>query len=110
MIRDNALSNRLNAVIAGKEIPKPIQDQNISEIQENESKNDELYEDQEFPSMKSMFFSSLITFGEIIFMSLFYGLGLMTLLSKDWNILGIFGVGLLANQIFSLISSLKLFK
>jgi hypothetical protein len=110
MIKDNALSNRLNAVKAGKEIPKPVQDQNLTGVPVNKSEQEQFYEAPEYPSIKSMFLSSLISFGEITVMSLFYGFGFMTLLSKDWNILGIFGVGLLANQVFSLIASLKFFK
>jgi hypothetical protein len=110
MVKNNALGDRLNAVKAGKEIPKPvIEDKNplpgIPVLNQEQQ-----YEEPDFPSIRSMFLASLISFGEIAVMSLFYGFGLMTLLSKDWNILGIFGVGLLANQVFSLISSLKLFK
>jgi hypothetical protein len=107
MIQDKALSDRLNAVKAGKEIPKPSPEVNplngVPEMEERE------YEVPEF-SMKDMFLSSLISFAEISIMSLFYGFGIMTLFSKDWNLLGILGVGLLVNQAFSLISSLKLFK
>ena len=110
MIKDKELANRLNAVKAGKEIPKP-EDKNLTGIPVmGANPEEQLYEVPESPSMKSMLLSSLISFGEIAIMSLFYGFGLMTLLSKDWNILGIFGVGLLANQVFSLISNLKLFK
>mgnify|MGYP001765884778 FL=1 len=109
MIKDNALSNRLNAVKAGKEIPKPVLEEQhphegipVSDVQE--------YEVPEISSMKHIILSSVVNFFEIAIMSLFYGFGIMTLFSKDWNILGIFGVGLLANQVFSLISNLKLFK
>jgi hypothetical protein len=107
MIKDNALSNRLNAVKAGKEIPKLIPDTNSVGISEPKSDDKQFYEASEYTSIKSMLLSSLISFGEIAIMSLFYGFGLMTLLTKDWNILGIFGVGLLVDQIFSIISSLK---
>jgi len=109
MIKDSSLANRLNAVKAGKEIPKASEDKVLPGISMMDSSQEELYEVPEIPSMRTLLVSSLLNFAEIAIMSLFYGFGLMTLLSKDWNILGIFGVGLLANQIFSLISSLKLF-
>jgi hypothetical protein len=110
MIKDRALSDRLNAVKAGKEIPKPVVDNQQPLPGMPVMEPEQEYEVPELPSMKHMLLSSLVSFAEIAIMSLFYGFGLMTLLSKDWNILGIFGVGLLANQVFSLIASLKLFK
>lgn len=108
MIKDSSLANRLNAVKAGKEIPKASEDKILPGISMMEPKED-FYEIPEIPSMRHLLLSSLVNFAEIAIMSLFYGFGLMTLLSKDWNIFGILGVGLLANQVFSLISSLKLF-
>lgn len=110
MIKDSSLANRLNAVKEGKDIPKTVLESPLPGIPVIEKDQQYQYQVPEFTSMKSMLLSSLINFGEIAIMSLFYGFGLMTLLSKDWNILGILGVGLLANQVFSLISNLKLFK
>jgi hypothetical protein len=111
MIKDKELANRLNAVKEGKEIPKPVIENNtLAGISVMDKNQEHLYETPEFPSMRSMFLASLLNFGEIAIMSLFYGFGLMTLLSKNWNILGILGVGLLINQVYSLISNLKLFK
>ena len=110
MIKNSSLANRLNAVKAGKEIPKPVIENQIPLTGIPMMNQEQLYEVPEFPSMRSMLLSSLIGFGEISIMSLLYGFGLMTLFSKDWNILGILGVGLLANQIFYLIANLKLFK
>lgn len=107
MIKDNALGDRLNAVKGGKQIPKTELEKSI--LPGNPQTQEHFYEIPEIPSMRTVFLSSLLSLGEITIMSLFYGFGIMTLLSKDWNILGILGVGLLANQIFSLISSLKLF-
>lgn len=110
MIKNSSLANRLNAVKEGKEIPKPVIENQIPLTGIPMMNQDQLYEVPEFPSMRSRLLSSLINFAEISIMSFLYGFGLMTLLSKDWNILGILGVGLFANQIFSLISSLKLFR
>ena len=110
MIKNSSLANRLNAVKAGQEIPKPVIENQIPLTGIPMINQEQLYEVPEFPSMRSMLLSSLLGFAEIAIMSLLYGFGLMTLLSKDWNILGILGVGLLANQIFSLIANLKLFR
>jgi hypothetical protein len=110
MIKNRSLADRLNAVKAGKEIPKPIIENQNPLTGILVMNQEQLYEVPKFPSMRYMFLSSLLSFGEITIMSLLYGLGLMTLLSKDWNILGIFGVGLFVNQMFSLISRLKFFK
>ncbi len=110
MIKDNALANRLNAVKGGQEIPKPVSENNILAGAPEPEQQEEFYEVPQFTSVKQIFLSSLINFAEIAIMSFFYGFGIRTLMSQDWNVLGIFGVGLLANQIFSLIANLKLFK
>ena len=110
MIKNSSLANRLNAVKAGQKIPEPVTENQIPLIGIPMINKDQLYEVPEFLSMRSILLPSLLNFMEIAIMSLLYGFGLMTLLSKDWNILGILGVGLLTNQIFSLIASLKLFR
>jgi len=109
MIKDKALSDRLNAVKAGKQIPKPANEEH-SVLPGMPLMEGQKYEVPEIPEFKHMLLSSVLNFAEISIMSLFYGFGIMTLFSKDWKILGILGVGLLANQVFSLISNLKSFR
>jgi hypothetical protein len=107
MIQNKALANRLNAVRKGESIPQPInEDKNFPNAESVEQK----FQVPEFPSVQHLLLSSLLTFGEIAIMSFLYGFGIKVLFSQNWGILGILGVGLLVNQIFSLIASLKLFK
>jgi hypothetical protein len=108
MIKDNSLANRLNAVKKGEKIPKDINEEKtlhpINPVLENRE-----YEDEASLTIKEMFISSIFNLAEIGIMSFFYGFGVKTLMSQDWSILGILGVGLLTNQIISLIFRLKLF-
>jgi len=112
MINDKALANRLNAVKGGKDIPKSKGEENPlqGKVPVNETPEEQIFELGEIPSMRSMILSSILNLGEVALMSFFYGFGLQTLFEKHWSILGIFGVGLILNQIISLISSLKLFR
>jgi hypothetical protein len=110
MIKDRALGDRLNAVKSGKEIPKPTNDdKQIITGQPISAEQEQFYEVPEYPSFSTMALSSIVTLAEITFMSVFYGFGIETILSKDWSFLGLFGVGLLVNQLVSLVSKLKLF-
>ena len=113
MIRNNALANRLNAVKGGQEIPKSVNDDNILRginLPVETKIENPVIEVNQISSIKTILLSSLISFAEIFILSFFYGFGARTLMSQDWNVLGIFGVGLIVNQIFSLISNLKLFR
>lgn len=109
MIKDKGLANRLNAVKKGKEIPVSAEEKfivgtpipaPIAEKQETEQQRPGLW----------IFLDGILNLSELIIMSLLYGFGVKTLLSQNWEFLGILGVGILVNQIFSILSNSKLSK
>ena len=93
MIKHDSLSNRINAVKNGKNIPEPPKS--------DHSINNELNKNIKSRSNKNM---RTVVFGEIykvlsvLLTSLLYGYGLKSLFAQHWTLLGTLGVGLLLNH------------
>ena len=112
MIKDNGLSNRLNAVKKGKQIPVPINEEKpvIGTPIPTTVVNKEPQEYEETTPKLWIFFEGILNLSELTIMSFLYGFGVKTLLSQSWGFLGIIGVGLLVNQVLSILANSKLFK
>jgi hypothetical protein len=106
MLKNSLLSDRLNAIKKGQEPPKP----HTEEVHLKKP----VEEKAEMPLMRSSAWIPMIVeiykLLEITGMSLLYGVGIQAISGTHWGFWGIFGVGILANQVINLISRLKLFR
>lgn len=103
MLKDNSLGNRLNAVKEGQSIPSSNQRTYVNN-QKSVQPNFKM-------KSKNFFLLELNKTFQVLLTSTIYGFGIETIFAKDWTFIGILGVGLIANHIFSHIIkiSLKLF-
>ena len=110
MIKDDALASRLNAVKNGEEIPVPPAEDVYFKKPEDANVNMTLTPGSpKFVKpgivLAANSYNLLVTFS----MALLFGIGVKAIFSTNWNFWGILGVGIIINQVFNLISRLKLF-
>ncbi|HPV55886.1 MAG TPA: hypothetical protein PKW61_02060 [Tenuifilaceae bacterium] len=83
MISNTALSDRLNAVKNGS--PLPAKDKPTKQLV------------QEKATIST--FNSILVFFDLFVMSFFYGYGICSVFSLDWNLFACFSVGILFNKL-----------
>ena len=96
MFANNALSDRLNEIKKGNPNPKPIINTIIKKETEVVPNATSI-----IPTPGKLFMISFIDLLSTIFVSIFYGFGIETLLNKDWNFLGTFSVGFILHQLLT---------
>jgi hypothetical protein len=106
MLKNSLLSDRLNAIKKGQEPPKPHTEEVILKKPVEEKNELSLIK----PSPWILVVIEIYKLVEITGMSLLYGVGINAIFGTHWGFWGIFGVGILANQVINLISRLKLFR
>jgi hypothetical protein len=105
MLKNSLLSDRLNAVKEGQEPPKPQAEEYTKKVVEEKNEKPPLKISPLIPAIIELY-----KLAEISGMSLLYGVGLNAIFGTHWGFWGIFGVGILVNQVINLISRLKLFR
>lgn len=85
MIKDNSLEERLNAVKEGKPIPKPYRQDNYIV---NDNNEDSI-------TLIDIIISEIRELTKIVVSSILYGYGISAIISKDWNFIKTFGIGLI---------------
>jgi len=101
MIKNNALSERLNAVREGKPVPE------VPRFQINTS-NSEISADHQIITYRSFFITEGYKLFNVLAASALYGIGLKTIFSLEWPFIGSLGVGFLLNHFLTIL--LKLLK
>lgn len=98
MINNNSLSDRLNAVKQGVEVPKIIKqnenpiNQQINNQSQNEFKNE---------SLRFVFLSRIMSYVDSFLASFLYGFAVKTIFGLSWSLFGVFAVGFLINHSIS---------
>ena len=96
MIKDNALSDRLNDVKNGKQIQQINTKQETTIIQKN------IIEPTQQYSLKTILINKAISLFDVFMASLLYGFAIKTIFNLNWSLIGFFSVGFLLNHAISI--------